>query len=833
MAVLLPTLTTIFNAALNLSHYPAHFKRSITVVLRKPGKEDYSQVKSYRPVALLNTIGKVFDTVMAQRISYIVETHQLLPAMHLGGRKGSSVEHAIHILIEKIHAGWSRSPLGGVASLLCLDVSGAFDYVSHSRLLHNLRKRRIDPKIANCIESFLKDRVTTIRLNEHTSAPMDTNTGIPQGSPISPILYLFYNADLLEGCENIRLQTSPIGYIDDISIIATGNSVEENCRNLEACYAQCQEWERKHASKFNPTKCSLIHIPKKWNSAYMQHSIQLPDVDPIRPAEHVRFLGVILDTKMSWNQHIQHVQARAATSLEALSRLAGSTWGMGYRGLRQVYKATIVPQLLYGCSAWYTPEGREGRYRIKQVKKIAAIQHRAARIITGAFRATSQAALEVEAYLAPIKSQLEETTITSYMRIAASPLYTLIESIRRTPYREEAGEAWRYTSKLWTPLEAHHYRYSRIVGRETADNIEKRIPYITAPWWKAPIVAIKEDAKTAAETHNAILQRSMDLLIVYTDGSGINGKIGAASVAPQIGVTRQAYMGTEATSTVYAAELEGIHMALETAIWAGQERGIIFSDSQAALKAIRNPGKSSGQYTLAQIVQQLSDLHQAGRRIDLHWIPAHRGIEGNEAADKAAKEATGWRRSRDRNGRMREIDIGATAPKPARVEYLHSAARRTIRKALHREWEETWRSGNTGRVLYRIAPRPSKRVLKLHQELSKPLSSILVQMRTGRIGLREYLHSRNVSDIEDDRCQCRQASQTISHVLLTCRRHARLRKNLWVEEDGEGRTRRIRTTDLKEILNTPKYAIKATKFVMATRLLGQFGSCNIVEQAEQ
>jgi hypothetical protein len=182
---------------------------------------------------------------------------------------------------------------------------------------------------------------------------------------------------------------------------------------------------------------------------------------------------------------------------------------------------------------------------------------------------------------------------------------------------------------------------------------------------------------------------------------------------------------------------------------------------------------------------------------------------------------------------MREIDIGATVPKLARLEYLHSAARQTIRKALHREWEETWRSGNTGRVLYRMAPRPSKGVLKLHQKLSKSLSSILVQMRTGRIGLREYLHSRNVPDIEDDRCQCRQAPQTISHVLLACRWYVRLRKNLWVEENGKGRTRRIRTTDLKEILNTPKYAIKATKFIMATRLLRQFGSCNIVEQAEQ
>jgi hypothetical protein len=106
-------------------------------------------------------------------------------------------------------------------------------------------------------------------------------------------------------------------------------------------------------------------------------------------------------------------------------------------------------------------------------------------------------------------------------------------------------------------------------------------------------------------------------------------------------------------------------------------------------------------------------------------------------------------------------------------------------------------------------------------------------MRTGRIGLRHYLFSRRVPDIEDDRCGCGQASQTIPHVLLACRQFAQLREELWVEEDQDGRTRRIRSMNLKEILNTPKYAIKAAKLLMATGLLGQFRSRNPTAQAEQ
>ncbi len=117
--------------------------------------------KAYCPIALLNTIGKLMDSIIARRISYITEAHQLLPSTHIGGRKGRSVDHALHTIIEKIYEAWN-SPEPQVASLLLLDVSGAFDNVSHARLLHNLRKCRIDERIVRWIASFLVDRSTVI-----------------------------------------------------------------------------------------------------------------------------------------------------------------------------------------------------------------------------------------------------------------------------------------------------------------------------------------------------------------------------------------------------------------------------------------------------------------------------------------------------------------------------------------------------------------------------------------------------------------------------------------------------------------------------------------------
>lgn len=118
-----------------------------------------------------------------------------------------------------------------MASLLLLDVSGAFNNVSHKRLLHNLRKRRVDERIVRWIASFLCDRRIKIIIDDYISEEYNIETGVPQGSPLSPILYIFYNSDLIEQCDSDG--TTATGYIDDAAILACGNTTEETCNKLE------------------------------------------------------------------------------------------------------------------------------------------------------------------------------------------------------------------------------------------------------------------------------------------------------------------------------------------------------------------------------------------------------------------------------------------------------------------------------------------------------------------------------------------------------------------------------------------------------------------------
>lgn len=126
---------------------------------------------------------------------WAIETHNLLPRSHLGGRRGTSCDHAIHDLLEQIHTGWRH---GKVASLLCMDGQGAFDTVNHTRMTHNLRKRRIGGNMLEWCKSFLCNRTLHLQLGEHTSAARSIDIGIPQGSPVSPIFYIFYSLVLIE-----------------------------------------------------------------------------------------------------------------------------------------------------------------------------------------------------------------------------------------------------------------------------------------------------------------------------------------------------------------------------------------------------------------------------------------------------------------------------------------------------------------------------------------------------------------------------------------------------------------------------------------------------------
>jgi hypothetical protein len=400
---LAPTLARLFTACLQKQHHPNPFKHSITVVLRKPQKPDYTKAGAYRPIALLNTLAKVLEAVAARRISKEAEQRKLLPDSQMGARPGRSTLSAIEFVTEQVHTIWGNNPRM-VASMLCLDISGAFDNVSHQRLIHNLKMKGFPPTITGFVQSFLKDRTTCLKLGDYKDQARPQPTGIPQGSTLSPILFLLFASTLLPMLE--EGPTTALGFVDDTNILTFRKTTEENCRRLEAAHAKCLRWAAQHGAAFAPQKYQLIHFTRSRKRHNLQATVDIQGFQA-GPVPSLRLLGVWVDTKLQWGPHIKKAAEKGQNQMQSLQRLCKSTWGATFQKARHLYTAVVRPGITYGCPIWTQPAKDRGSYS-RQITALEKIQNQALRHITGAYKSVPEAVLQNEADIPPLALYTQE-----------------------------------------------------------------------------------------------------------------------------------------------------------------------------------------------------------------------------------------------------------------------------------------------------------------------------------------------------------------------------------------------------------------------------------------
>jgi hypothetical protein len=224
------SVRNLFQTSLDTGTLPQQWRTAKIIPLKKPNKDDYTQSKAWRPISLLSTLGKLLEAVVAERISFAVETYGLLPANHFGARKQRSAEQALLLLQERIYTAWRGKE---VLSLVNFDVKGAYNGIYKDRLLQRLAARGIPPDLVKWINAFCSGRAATIVVNGQAAEVSQLEqAGLPQGSPLSPILFLFFNADLVQ--QRIDQNGGAVAFVDDYTAWMVGTTAAENQDRLQA-----------------------------------------------------------------------------------------------------------------------------------------------------------------------------------------------------------------------------------------------------------------------------------------------------------------------------------------------------------------------------------------------------------------------------------------------------------------------------------------------------------------------------------------------------------------------------------------------------------------------
>ncbi|KJZ68630.1 hypothetical protein HIM_11979 [Hirsutella minnesotensis 3608] len=641
-----------YKALFDRGHHPKAWKEAIGVILPKLDKPDYSVPKAYRVISLLNCLGKVLEKLYASRLSYLANTTGLLSPTQLGGRKQRSAIDTAMLLLHHVQKKQETNKKS-ITSTLLLDIKGAFDYVSKKQLLRVLEGLGLPETLISWVDHFLTGRKIQLAFEGQIQPLTDLETGVPQGSPISPILFLLYIRGILAA------KGYQLSYIDDFSISITSTSAKKNTRQLEAIASSLFEQAKEQGVQFDPSKTELIHFSRQrepilegiWVGGLFFEAKPL-----------VKWLGVFFNHRLQFKEHIDAKVKAAQAAFEGLSRLVSMQKGLSFRASRQLYQACIATIADYGAQLWYkgpkTPRSL--------LKPFQRLQNQALLKVLGAFKGSPIRALEAEAALPPPEVRFEKACLSYALRT----LYLLPSHPIRQAYnlavRDELADSGSDLGALsyirpYTQLFRLLKALVDVIGPNFS--LERRKASWEPPWALEPktSILIEEVPKPIAKKRHLQLLASLadpfrpgpPPLAYYTDGSkgrpkGSLIETNACSFC-ELGLENRPnkvhYENLGPSVEVADAELFAILRVLEDLARRPRPptlspsnpliEAYIFIDSQAAIQKVKRYSD------LAIRVRRLLTSLEAFYNVQLHWCPSHVGIFGNELADQLAKKGLG------------------------------------------------------------------------------------------------------------------------------------------------------------------------------------------------
>ena len=272
---------------------------------------------------------------------------------------------AIHALSEKFYESVDNNEL---MLGLFIDLSQAFDTISHTILLDKLHYYGIRGVAWEWIKDYLSNRKQFVTYNQCKSKMKNVNIGVPQGSILGPLLFLLYVNDLPTISSNLNF----IQFADDTSIFIKGKSIVDLSRTISSEMINVTEWLKNNMLTLNISKTNFMVMSsqgKKYNEKDCNIIVDNVNIDRVTTC---KFLGVILDDKFTWKLHINHVKNKVSKGLGILLKARRV---LDKESLITLYNALIKPYFTYGLTVW-------GNTFKTYIKKLETVQKKIVRVIT-------------------------------------------------------------------------------------------------------------------------------------------------------------------------------------------------------------------------------------------------------------------------------------------------------------------------------------------------------------------------------------------------------------------------------------------------------------------
>jgi len=289
-------LSHIINLSFAQGAFPHELKIANIIPIFKAGEKDI--IGNYRPVSLLTTVSKVFEKAFYKRLSSFVTHHKILYNLQFGFRESHSTHMAVIKLLDRVIDSLDK---GEFAAAIFLDFSKAFDTVNHNILLDKLNHYGIRGVANLWVKSYLENRKQFCTFDGTKSNQTTVLTGVPQGSILGPLLFLLYINDL----GNIFKNLNPIFFADDSNLITSGKSIAELEQSINQETPLLTEWLHTNRLSLNLKKTHIMLFCPTKRQENLPISIFI-EGQPIEVLEETKFLGIILDNRLSWKPHIAY-----------------------------------------------------------------------------------------------------------------------------------------------------------------------------------------------------------------------------------------------------------------------------------------------------------------------------------------------------------------------------------------------------------------------------------------------------------------------------------------------------------------------------------------------